>query len=89
MRLVIRWDESDGCTYHCENIVPIVYESQEAFICDFEKALIASAVLKDFEFNFAGYTWSTCQFYLNYVNNKHLVSLPDILTLDEWYEGLE
>lgn len=37
-RLVITYTVSDGCTYDYQVVVPVVYESPEAFIVGFEKA---------------------------------------------------
>ena len=36
MRLVIVWNESDGCTYSCENVQCLEYKSAEDFLVDFE-----------------------------------------------------
>lgn len=37
-RLVITYQVSDGCTYSCDVVVLVVYDSPEAFIVGFEKA---------------------------------------------------
>ncbi len=36
MKLVIVWDDSDGCTYSCEIVQCLEYESAEAFLVDFD-----------------------------------------------------
>lgn len=37
IKLVISFEDGDGCTYSCTKHVPILYESGEAFLVEFEE----------------------------------------------------
>jgi len=37
MRLVVQYSVGDGCSWYAEITVPVVYESAEAFLVDFEE----------------------------------------------------
>jgi hypothetical protein len=39
-RLIVEYSESDGFTYSCTNTLPIIYESKEKAISDFETLLL-------------------------------------------------
>jgi hypothetical protein len=82
MRIVMRYCESDGCTYHCENIHPIEYESVEAAIVDFEKALEIAGY---HSFTFAGRELWGDAFYSPGLAAKRSYQAPEFLTLDEWF----
>lgn len=90
MRLIIKYQISDGCTYSCDETIPVEYESAEAFAVEFEEACKAARVegacLK--ELHFAGHSWDcACFFYSS--GNKYTLdtySPPEILTVDEWFE---
>lgn len=37
MKLIVEYNETDGCTYNCYNTLPIEYESRNKFHRDFEE----------------------------------------------------
>lgn len=91
MRLVIKWNHGDGCTYSCDETEPVEFESAEAFIVGFEDALKAAHKAGKGEFQFAGRDWWEDQFYYRKEdrNGRYLgkeMSLPRVLTVDEWFE---
>lgn len=89
MKIVMLWTTGDGCTWSSDNVRPIEYESPEAALVDFEARLhvanAANAANKRggyceggyCEFEFCGRTYSPYDFR---------DSLPDFLTVDEWFE---
>jgi hypothetical protein len=83
MRLVIVYTESDGCTYSCENVVPIVYVSGEDFLVDFEKAALANQKIFD-AFTFAGQEWWAGVFF-----ESGVYYAPSVYTVDEWFSEVE
>lgn len=93
MRLVVTYTRSDGCTYSFQVIEPVEYLSAEDFIVDFE-ALCKSKVGQDGrvdfnndEFSLANKDFSTCDFfYMPEGGKKYELDLPEVLTLDEWFE---
>lgn len=84
MRIVMRYDEGDGCTYNCENVFPIEYESPEAALVDFETALSSSA--GTFSFANVGLHRENFFVYDGYSKPRRYVA-PEFLTLDEWFGG--
>lgn len=79
MRLVIKHSVTDNCTYWCERVVPVNYESAEAFMVDFEEACQNNINAPDFKF--ASETWDSYHFF---ENGKYYG--PEILTVDEWFK---
>lgn len=91
MRLVIKWSHGDGYTYSCDETEPVEFESAEAFIVGFEEALKAAHEGRKNEFQFAGRDWSEDHFYYRTEDRKgnytgKAMSLPEVLTVDEWFE---
>lgn len=87
MRIIMRYSVSDGCTYSCEDIHPIEYESCEAALIDFEAALKAADCGGEFKF-------ANMDFNIDTFNNESIwssrspereIQLPEFLTLDEWF----
>lgn len=89
MRLVIEYQVGDGYTYSCDVTVPVVYESAEAFIVDFEK-FCKDIHAKGYEgyssngYKFAGTTWYPDNFF-----EDGVYYAPKISTVDEWFKELE
>lgn len=85
MRIVMRYSVSDGCTYSCEDIHPIEYESCEAALIDFEAALKSA----EGEFKFANVDLWTDTFYSQSIwssrSPEREIQLPEFLTIDEWF----
>jgi hypothetical protein len=90
MRLVIEYNDSDGCTFSCDVTVPVVYESAEAFAVDFEKfckEIHAKELAGDYSSSlvkFAGKSWGTSYFF-----EDGVYYAPSISTVDEWFRDLE
>ena len=82
-RLIIEWVDSDGCTYSCTNTLPVLYESAEAFVVEFEAwcKLTASANSVRRDTTFAGQDFEAYHFFENgaYVP-------PRVFTVDEWFQ---
>lgn len=79
MRLVIRYHVGDGCTWGATEIVPVEYESAEAFVVEFEEFCRANQ--REFGLMaFAGKQWDPDNFFY-----KNQYVAPEILTVDEWF----
>jgi hypothetical protein len=78
MRLILEYVVSDGCSYSFDVTLPVEYESAEALLIDFETALNKSLKDKKYSFDFIGKSFD--------VNNFNHAILPNISTLDEWFE---
>ena len=88
MRLIIEYQVGDGYTYSCDVTVPVVYESAEAFIVDFEKfckdindAGTGNSLYGD---PFVGQDWIVGDFF-----EDGVYCPPRISTVDEWFKELE
>lgn len=82
MRLVIEYVVSDGCTYGFDQVVPVEYESAEAFAVEFEEACKAAKAHKyEWQFEFAGRQWNYDNFF-----EKDVYYAPEVMTVDEWFE---
>lgn len=93
-RLVMIINIGDGFTFSADRTLPVLYESAEALYCDLEKEIeVAFDKLKNehrpwaqrFEFTIAGYEFNVDDF-LEKGTDRTEVMMPEILTLDEWYE---
>ena len=85
MRLVIRVNITDRYTYFVDTFVPVVYESAEAFLVDFEsfcKKNQNSFSLKGHEF--AGQMWDVSNFF---EDGKYFD--PTVMTVDEWFAKVD
>lgn len=86
MRLVVITNYSDDCTYSYDETVPVVYESAEAFLVDFEKACNDNAY---FSFTQSRFTLGGRYFCPHDYFNGNQFQAPQILSLDEWYAKVE
>ena len=87
MRLIVRVNYSDDCTYSYYETIPVVYESAEAFIVDFEDAARKALSIKRPAFrvfDLGGQNWDASYFF-----KGDEFQAPDVLTLDEWYGNLK
>jgi hypothetical protein len=100
MRLILRYEHSDGYTYSCTNTHPVEYDSAEALLVDFMDAAKA-ALLGEGSFHFLGEEFYADSFYTavdedyrrrlsnaTYVRREKqwfLEHAPAILTLDEFF----
>lgn len=83
MQLVIKYTVSDGCTYSCDVTQPVLYESAEAFIVDFENFCHENRIYDILKQPvFAGIKWCPDEFFENDIYYS-----PDILTVDEWFKN--
>jgi hypothetical protein len=91
MRLVIKYSVGDGYTWWAVEVVPVVYESAEAFLVDFEAIVMDlnaknsnSWPLADFELG--GQKFDYTDFF-----QEGVYCAPEIMTIDEWFksEGVE
>jgi hypothetical protein len=80
VRLVVEYNDSDGCTYSCTMTKAVVYESAEAFAVDFE----AWCNKHKGEFHpgqkFAGVIFSPSSFF-----EEGVYYGPNVMTVDEWF----
>lgn len=84
-RLVICYTTGDGCSYHEDHVLPILYESPEKFVEDFEAtvaAKITSGGSNPF-FEIGGVEFCFADFLGNAVASCS--ATPECLTLDEWF----
>lgn len=83
MRLIIKYQIGDDCTWWASEIIPIIYESAEKFIIDFEEKLKESIDDKKSNFELAGRVWD-CSDFIEYESGSF--NYPDIYTVDEWFD---
>jgi hypothetical protein len=81
MRLVIKYTAGDGCTWWCDDVSPVEYESAEQLYVDFETAARASYAAKVYVFVVADREFETGYFFLE----DGTYNPPEILTVDEWF----
>lgn len=80
MRLVLTYSIGDGCTYHCDEVLPVEYESGEALLVDFEAAARKANGRLGGDFTFAGHLFSADHFF-----ERGTYYGPEVLTVDEWF----
>jgi hypothetical protein len=84
MRLVLEYTIGDGCTYHCDETIPFVYDSAEQAYVDFEEAA-QKAFLSHSTFTFGGRTINSTHFFDDDGNYYP----PEMYTIDEWFKDVE
>jgi len=89
MKLVYRDVSTDGCTFSCDVNIPLTYESKEKFLHDWELAFIEAFLNKKYDFTFHGIDWETHGCYWYGKGGEQHITLPNILTLDEWFNEFE
>ena len=78
MRLVMKYSVSDGCTFNCDVVLPVEYESAEAALLDFE-----TLVKKDRKFTLFGEEFYSSDFEEHASTDRGLtLVLPEFLTVD-------
>jgi hypothetical protein len=86
MRLIIEYTVSDSYTCWCTITVPVVSESAEAFIVEFEKNFHQS----DGKYVGTGsFTISGQLFQADDFVQDGYYTPPEIYTVDEWFEYVE
>jgi len=85
MNIVLCYTEGDGCTYSCDTVRPIVWESCEAALVEFERACTV-AFHERHDFMFAGFEFDPATFF-HPVGERQEARFfaPDFLTVDEWF----
>ena len=89
MRLVIEYTVGDGYTYSATETVPVVYESAEAFMVEFEQAVRDDWTKPIFErgIKMGGAEFDSSSFMIwNDRTETHDYYGPNIYTVDEWFE---
>jgi hypothetical protein len=84
MRLVAGFYVGDRCSTSAYESIPILFESKQLFLIKFEHELMIAVENQNLSFSFQNKIWET---YLFFHCNK--VILPDMFTIDEWFENLE
>jgi hypothetical protein len=86
MKLIMRYVVGDGYTFDATVIYPIEYESAEALICDFDKALDEAAEKRIHKHHYdCSFQFGIEKFNLSDFLGKKRKILPEILTIDEWF----
>ncbi len=93
MRLVLLYTIGDGCTFSCDEVIPLVYKSAEDAFVDFEDEFYAAYDAKVGQFVFCGRTFNTEDFLPAFMYDgrggllppKRGFNPPEILTVDEWF----
>lgn len=98
-RLVVTVQITDDCTYSCDDVIPFEYESAEAFLVNLETAIKAAVAKVDAkkmmwvngEFVAGGKTFDINSFVYHVAEQKSYfeIVLPDVFTLDEWFEEMK
>lgn len=86
MRLIVITNYTDDCTYSFNETVPVVYDSPEAFLVDFEEAARNALKIEwpNFqEFDIGGQNWDSSSYF-----KGDTFIAPDILTIDEWFKNI-
>ncbi len=87
MRLVVQYSVGDGCSWYAENTVPVVYESAEAFLVDFEEIVKpymdknSSWYYNKREFVLGGQQFDCSDFFF-----EGRYYAPEVMTVDEWFD---
>ena len=85
MKLVLEYQQSDGCTYSCTNTLPIEYESAEGLSVDIEAAMRKAHADCKGDITFAGHVLDVGSFF--YHTDAGLqYDEPRIFTIDEWFK---
>lgn len=80
-RFILSYEISDGCTYSFTETVPILYESAEQLIIDFEELCTKKNAKA---FRICGHEFEP---YVMFENGKYYG--PRIYTVDEWFAQVE
>lgn len=84
MKLVLCYNIGDGCTFSCDVVLPVEYESAEAAIVEFERRAAEARTASGYVFWFAGHEFDTSDFFWKSTTQDRFEP-PDLLTIDEWF----
>jgi hypothetical protein len=90
MRLIIKYTVGNGCSWHCDITVPVVYASAEAFLVDFEDVVFERHAITadptggwgESEFSLGGQAFDWTDFFID--EQYHA---PEVMTIDEWFKS--
>ncbi len=100
MRLILRFQVSDGCTYSCTETLPVEYSSAEALLEDFMAVIRRGFLSGQYPVKFLGHEFDPSAFYcrtegspersddpryLRHGGAWFYESMPDVMTLDEFF----
>jgi hypothetical protein len=90
MRLIVRYTVGDGCSWSSEIVVPVIYDSPEAFMVDFEEHCLD----RKSTFTLGGQEFQASDFFeidggTGYTSDKAIFCQPEILTVDEFFSAIE
>lgn len=80
IRIVMEFTEGDGCTYSCTHTLPIMYESCEAALVDFDAAILHAKKNDISQVRMFGEMFWVYTFF-----DEGQYFSPDFMTVDEWF----
>lgn len=83
MRFVLKYTISDGCTFSCEETLPVEYTSKDAFLTDLEKA--AFKYISTGEDCFVFTDNSKRVYAYRFVENGMYYEPYCLISVDEWF----
>ena len=87
MKLVLFFTTGNDCTWSADQVLPFEADSAEQAIVDFEKTCKEAFNSNNDDFIFYGLDLNYSDFYFySYNESKNVFSMPNIYTLDEWFE---
>jgi hypothetical protein len=91
MRLIVTYSVGDGYTYSATVTEPVIHESPESFIVEFEEKCTKAHNGDDSEFEVGGASFCASNFYelAEGYPVKYFYITPTILTIDQFFEELE
>jgi hypothetical protein len=91
MRLIVTYSVGDGYTYYATVTEPVIHESPESFIVEFEEKCKEPSDEYMSEFTVGGASFCASNFYERAEGYpvKYFYTAPTILTVDQYFEQLE
>jgi hypothetical protein len=88
MRLIVNVNYTDGYTFNFTESFPVVYESLEKFIEDFEdtvkRTIEETKPYQQTTFKLGGQKWDPFDFV-----NIGVFTMPEVCTVDDWFSTIE
>lgn len=93
MRLILKYTAGDGCTYSADITTPVVYDSGEALLVDFERECWTAYKAREHSFTFAGEGYAVSNFIFDQSSfdrrEKPEYCGPDVFTVEEWFKEID
>lgn len=86
MRLVIKYQDTDGCTFWCTNTFPVEYESAERLLVDIEHNVLEWKI-SEYDSEKSTMMIGTLELYLGHFLEDDDFVPPSIYTVDEWFKA--